>query len=208
MKLFGSERSRSFRAVWALEEAHLDYEYVAVSFGSKDENGSYSEGYRHLNAQGKVPTLVDQDLVVTESAAILNYIARKKPKANLMPATVELKARYDEISFFVLSELEQSLWTYAKHSFALPESMRVPEVKDTTKLEFKTTIKALQQLFDGEGFVVGDQFTMADILLAHTLAWAEKAKFEVPDELIAYRKRMYGREACLKAIEKDASFSK
>lgn len=43
MKLYGMGKSRSFRALWALEEARLDYEYISVKFGSAEENGTASE---------------------------------------------------------------------------------------------------------------------------------------------------------------------
>lgn len=203
MKLYGMGKSRSFRALWALEESKLDYEYVVVKFGSKEENGASSVDYRNLNSQGKVPTLVDDDLVVTECGAIMNYVANLSPDTNLIPAdNARLRARYDEICFFVLSDLEQGLWTSGKHRFALPEALRVPEIKPTAIWEFNKAIKALQNLFDGNGFVVGDSFTMADILLAHTITWALTAKFEVPAEFVAYRERMYQRAACLSAITK------
>jgi glutathione S-transferase len=56
--------------------------------------------------------------------------------------------------------------------------------------------------FDGDGFVVGENFTMADVLLAHTLSWAESFNFEVPESLLTYKNKMYYRSACKRAIEK------
>ena len=74
-------QSRSFRALWALEESGLVYEYVAIKlFGdSADADSAQNAAYLTLNVQGKVPTLVHQDLVLTESVAILNYIASQAP---------------------------------------------------------------------------------------------------------------------------------
>jgi len=79
MKLYGSGQSRSFRCLWALEEAALDYEYIQVKFGSSDENGTQSDHYKNVNSQGKVPTLINEDLILTESAAIVNYIGTLAP---------------------------------------------------------------------------------------------------------------------------------
>ncbi len=57
--LYGSGQPRSFRVLWALEEANMPYEYRKVKFGSEGINGTKSEEYRSFNSQGKVPTLVD-----------------------------------------------------------------------------------------------------------------------------------------------------
>ncbi len=194
-------KSRSFRALWALEEAAIEYEYVAIEFASKDSNGAQSDSYRALNPQGKVPTLVDEELVLTESGAILNYIAAKSGNLDLIPSNdLQLRAKYDEACYFILTELEQGLWTNGKHRFALPVEHRVPDILPTADWEFNKAIKALQTFFDGEGYVVGDEFTMADVLLAHTLNWAESFKFTVPEKLLTYKNKMYYRSACKKSL--------
>ncbi len=201
MKLYGMGKSRSFRALWALEEAAIDYEYVAVDFRSDKENGAQSESYRALNPQGKVPTLVDGDLVLTESGAILNYIAASSPNLDLIPSNdIKRRALYDDICCFILTELEQGLWTSGKHRFALPEEHRVPAILPTASWEFNKAINALLTRFDGEGFVLGDEFSMADVLLAHTLNWAESFKFDVPEKLLTYKNKMYYRGACKKSL--------
>ncbi|MFT6734397.1 MAG: glutathione S-transferase [Polaribacter sp.] len=203
MKLYGMGKSRSFRALWALEESGIDYEYVEIAFGSDAENGAVSADYRQLNTQGKVPTLVDDDLVITESGAILNYIASNSTNLDLIPFNnLKTRAKYDELICFVLSDLEQGLWTNGKHRFALPKAQRVANILPTATWEFNKAIKALQVNFDGDGFVVGENFTMADVLLAHTLSWAESFNFEVPESLLTYKNKMYYRSACKRAIEK------
>ena len=200
MKLYGMGKSRSFRALWALEEAGLDYEYVGVSFGSNEENGTASEGYRAINFEGKVPTLIDDDLVLIESAAIVNYIAAKSKKSDLIPTDIIKRAKFDEATFFILAELEQGLWTNGKHRFALPEEHRVSDILPTATFEFNKAVSTLNHWFGGEGYILGDTFTVADILLAHTLNWAQSFKFDVPENLLEYKKRMYAREACVKAL--------
>jgi glutathione S-transferase len=202
MKLYGMGKSRSFRALWALEEAGIEYEYVAVEFASSEENGALSEGYKKLNVQGKVPTLVDGDLVLTECGAILNYIAANSADLTLIPSnSLVRRAKYDEMMCFVLTELEQALWSNGKHRFALPEEYRIKQMLSTATFEFNKAMDTLTHLFDGEGFVLGDDFTMADIMLAHTITWAESFKFEVPDNYLSYRNKMYYRKGCKNAIK-------
>ncbi|HFB64200.1 MAG TPA: glutathione S-transferase family protein [Aeromonadales bacterium] len=200
MKLYGMGKSRSIRALWALEEAQLKYEYISVEFGSDQQNGALSEQYRCLNSQGKVPTLVDDELVLTESGAIVNYVAAKSANRTLIPTEIESRAKYDELCYFILSELEQGLWTNGKHRFALPEAQRVPEVLATATWEFAKAQKALACLFDGKGYAASDHFTMADILLAHTIGWADSFNFEVAEKFLAYKNRMYQRPAFARVL--------
>jgi glutathione S-transferase len=203
MKLYGMGQSRSFRALWALEECGLKYEYTAVTFGSSEGDSLRSDAYKKINFEGKVPTLIDGDLVLFESGAILNYIAANCSDSNLIPsADIKQRAKYDELCCFVLTELEQGLWTNGKHRFALPEEYRVSDVLTTATWEFSKAVKTLQNMFDGSSYVLGDVFTMADILLAQTLNWAERFKFTVPENLLAYKNRMYARPACVRSLEK------
>ncbi len=201
IKIYGMGPSRSFRVLWGVEEAGIPYEYHQVAFGSADEGGTQSDTYKKLNRQGKVPTIIDGDFVLTESAAILNYIAKKSQHKNLIPADDTLeRARYDEMCFFVLSELEQALWTKGKHSFAIPEEYRVPQILDKTiHYEFAKAQDALLHLKQNKKFAIGDQFTMADVLLAQTIAWAFNFKFDVDKGLLEYKDEMFARDACKKA---------
>lgn len=206
MKLYGIAQSRSFRPLWALEESGLEFEFAIIDFTSdQGPLGRFSPEYKQLNLHSKVPTLVDGDLVLTESAAILNYIARKAPAAKLMPMDDPVaQARYDEMAFFVLTELEQPLWSNGKHRFALPEEHRIPRMLECAKFEFAKALDALQRLMGDRQYALGDSFTNADILVAHTLTWAERFKFEVPKKLLAYRDFHYQRPACQRALAKIA----
>lgn len=203
MKLYGMAQSRSFRCLWALEEAGLDYDYVPVTMraGPDDPTSAQHPDYLKLNAQGKVPTLVNGDLVLSESVAILYYIGRCAPDSGLLPnAGMDLYARLDELCCFVLAELEQPLWSNGKHRFALPEAQRIPAMLDTANFEFAKAVKALDKILaDGE-FAIGKQFTIADILLAHTFNWAIRFEFEVPQRYRDLRDRLYERPAAKRAL--------
>jgi len=204
MQLYGMGLSRSFRTLWAAEETAADYDYIELEFGSSGDNGPQSKLYKKLNPQGKVPTLVDGDLVICESAAILNYLAAKTPQHNLMPVdgTAD-RARYDEMCFFILSELEQPLWTTGKHKFAIPEQYRVPEIlSKTTAFEFAKAQSALLALKGDREYAIGEYFTMADILLAQTLGWAQRFEFSIDDSLLEYKERMTKRDAFGRAMKK------
>jgi len=193
MILYGRGQSRSFRCLWALLEAEVQFEYVSVDPESLPDN------YSKLNSQIKVPTLVDDELVLNESAAIVNYAGQLATK-NLLPKEVKGRAAFDEICYFVMTELEQPLWSMGKHMFALPEEHRIKDVLKTAKWEFEKAQTALQTKLDGRGFAVGAAFTLADVLLAQTLNWAVRFEMPVDDNLVAYRDRLYERPACQKAL--------
>lgn len=171
VKLFAYPQTRATRVVWMLEEIGADYEYLMVDLRKGEGR---KPPYSNFNPAGKVPTIVDDGLVLTESAAICTYLGEKYPTSRLLPeAATQQRAHYYQWCFFVLSELEQPLWTMAKHRFALPEKWRVAAVIETAKWEFAKAAKVLDQHMSGRKFVVGDRFTAADILVAHTLMWAK-----------------------------------
>lgn len=204
IKLYGFGQSRSFRCLWALEEAGLEYEYISKKLRTEPEEPDSAQhpSYKELNAQGKVPTLENGDLVLTESVAILNYIARCAPESGLLPNdSMEVYAKLDELVCFVLAELEQPLWSKGKHWFALPQEYRIPQMFDTAKFEFDKAVRTLEHLLGDGEFAIANQFTIADILLAHTFNWAMRFEFDVPDHYRALRDRHYDRPAARKAME-------
>ena len=198
MKLYGYPNSRATRALWALEEAQAEYDYVHVDVkagAGKDQN------YRAINPGGKVPTLVDGDLVITESAAICLYIGEKYPQSGLLPPSgaPERALCYRWICF-AISELEQPLWTIAKHRFVLPEEKRVPAVLQTAFWEFSVAAKVFAEGLGDRRYAVGESFTAADILLGHTLAWATSARIALGDEqLKTYADHVLDRPALVRA---------
>lgn len=207
IKLYGVGPSRSFRCMWALEEAQLDYEFIALQLGSPSEGGSQTSDYLTLNQQGKVPCMVHDEFILSESAAIVNYI-NELSATPFIPTQAHARARYDELSFFILTELEQPLWSNGKHRFALPEEQRIEAMLETAAWEFTKALKALDSLckearlaMDNE-FALGNEFSFCDVLLAQTLNWAERFKFTVPQGYLYYRDRMYARPAAVQASKK------
>jgi len=203
MKLYGMQQSRSFRCLWALEEAGIEYEYIPVKLKTEPEDPDSTKNpkYLALNVQGKVPTLVSDDLVLTESVAILNYIGRYAPDSGLLPnASMAMYAKLDEMIAFVLAELEQPLWSKGKHMFALPEDHRIPQMFETAKFEFAKAINTLDHLLNEGEFAIANSFTIADILLAQTFNWAIRFEFDLPQKYVELRDRHYARPAAKRAM--------
>lgn len=169
--LYGTASSRSLRVSWMLEELGLDYDYQPIAL-MKGEGRS--EHFLAINPGGKVPALRDGDLILTESAAIVTYLGDKAGDRALVPAPGSAdRGRCDQWCHFVIGELEQPLWTIAKHTFAIPEQYRVPAVIATAEWEFQRALALVSQVLAKQAYILGDQFSAADILIAHTLLWAD-----------------------------------
>jgi glutathione S-transferase len=196
-KIVGFPRSRAMRVIWLLEE--LGEPYVL------DPAFPQTETVKALNPTGKVPVLIDGDEVLTESIAICAYLADKHGRFTYPAGTVE-RARQDSFTQFGADVLEGALWTAAKNSFIHPEEMRVPAIKNVCRLEFARGLETLEQRLGDGHYVMGETFTIADILLGSCLGWASNAKFELPDEgpVYVYFKRLKDRPAFLATMAKVA----
>lgn len=189
-EVIGSVHSRAFRVIWMLEELGLEYTLTPEK--------ARSELVTSLNPSGKVPVFKDGDAVLTDSSAIITYLADKHGAMTYPAGTIE-RARQDAMTHLVLDEVDAVLWTGARHSFVLPEERRVPEIKDSLKWEYSRNLKRLSARFEGP-FLMGGKMTVADIVLTHCLNWAVSAKFPTAeDNLMAYAKAMRGRDAFKRA---------
>lgn len=123
--------------------------------------------FLRLNPAGKVPVLVDGDLVVTESAAIVLYLAEKYPEKGLLPADLKQRAQVYRWMMFAVTELEQPLWRITKHSTLYPEAKRLPQDIALAKEEFAAMVSVLERHMDKRLFIVGDSITVADCVTAY-----------------------------------------
>lgn len=140
MKLYGFGNSRSFRVIWMFQELNVQFEYHKLN---PNKGQLEEEFFLKLNPSGKVPVLVDQELILTESAAIITYLGDKyvnhsgKSDIYIPECGTLARANYNQWCFFALCEFEQPLWTMAKHQFSLPQKYQVPEILRTALYEFR-----------------------------------------------------------------------
>ena len=106
---------------------------------------------------------------------------------------------------FAQCDLEAPLWLKAKHSFILPEDMRL-DVGNITKFEFAKAIEAMEARLGNNQFALGDRFTAADVILGHSGSWARNAKFEIASDTVNdYLDRVLGRDALARARELEST---
>jgi glutathione S-transferase len=183
--------TRSLRVLWALQELDAEFELVPVDVLAGE---THHPDFLRLNPAGKVPVLVDGDLVLTESAAIVMYLAEKYGAKGLMPAGLTERAQAYRWSMFAVTELEQPLWRIAKHTLLYPEGKRLPEDIALAREEFAAMAAILDRHMDGREFIVGDTITIADCIAAYVVDWGdENGLIEGCPNLEAYLERMYAR---------------
>lgn len=191
MKLYGLGPTRSLRARWALQELDAEFEFVPINLLAGENR---HPDFLRLNPTGKLPVLVDGDLVLTESAAIVMYLAEKYGAKGLMSADLSQRAQVYRWSMFAVTELEQPLWRIARHSFLYPEDKRLPEDIALAKEEFVSMAAILDRHMDGREFIVGDTISVADCVTAYVLDWGnENGLIDDYSNLKAYLERMYAR---------------
>lgn len=168
----GKAQTRTFRVLWALEELGQDYTH--------EDAAPRSERVVGLSNLGKVPVLIEGDTAISDSTAILTYLADKHGGLTA-PAGTLARARQDAMTFAVLDDIDAVLWTAARHSFILPEERRVPAVKDSLKWEYERNLTRILDRMEGP-YLMGDVFTVPDIIFAHCGRWAKGAKFPSEDD--------------------------
>jgi glutathione S-transferase len=201
IKLYGFPQTRSSRVAWALEEANAEYEYRLVNLRAGEHKQA---AFLAINPFGKIPSLVDDGLVISESAAICTHIAEKFPAAKLIPSDAKGRAEYFQWLFFVVSELEVHLWTAAKHDRLLPEDKRIPEIGNTSYWEFDKASAVLSTHLKGRQYIAGAEFSAADIICVSVLHWAHHVKVNLDDILLNYMNRLSERPALARARKREA----
>lgn len=201
MKLYGSRNSRSLRCAWALEEAAANYDYQRVWMMKGEGQAPW---FKAINPAGKIPVLVDGNLALTESAAIVFHIADRFPESGLMPVDPVARAEVYRWVFHAVTELEPPLWAIAQHRFALPEDKRVPALEPTSVWQFSRAARAVEARLNTSPYIAGDAFTLADIIVFHCLVWALSARLALPGPAChAYVEKLKQRDGYLRAIERE-----
>ena len=100
LKLYYSPNTCALASLITLEEAGADYEISRVDFSREEQRGPE---YLEINAKGRVPALATDDGIITETPAILTFIAQSFPNANLIPNDVAGFARVQEFNSYLCS---------------------------------------------------------------------------------------------------------
>jgi glutathione S-transferase len=155
MKLYWAPQTRSFTALWVLEEAGAPYEreHVDIRAGAQD-----APAYRAINPMRKVPALVDGEMVVAEQGAICAWVADRFPAARLAPAADDpQRGRYLRWLFFAGNCIEPAYMQ--KFSGWSTEKSRAGWGT------YEVVVDALEEALKPGPWILGERFSAADVMI-------------------------------------------
>lgn len=196
LTLYHAIPSRSSIVHWMLEEVGEPFDIHLLSL-QKGDNGE--PAYLAVNPMGKVPALKHGDVVVTEAAAICLYLADAFPNTGLtVPVGDKRRGPFLKWLFFGPSVIEPAIMDRAfKRAEAAPRAA-------LGYGDFDTTMDVVAKAVERGPFLLGEQFTAADVVIGSTLRWGMLFKM-IPErpEFLAYTGRLADRPASKRAEAKD-----
>jgi glutathione S-transferase len=199
LTIYHATPSRSSIALWMLEEIGEPYDVARLDLAKGEQR---KPDYLALNPMGKVPALKHGDVVVTESAAICTYLADAFPRAGLnVPVGDPRRGVYMKWLFFGPGVLEPAV---TDRAFPRKEEPR----RGTLGYgDFDTVMNVLSKAVTPGPFLMGEQFTAADVVIGANVRWGMMFKL-IPErkELSHYVARFKDRPAAMRSEAKDAEF--
>ena len=180
LKLYGGARSRASIVQWYLEELGVGYEFVMLDMQAGEHK---QPEYLKINPMAKVPAIVDGEFQLWESGAILMYLADKYGKTPLSP---EQRGIFSQWVLFGNSTLATGIFVEANREREMPR-----------------LLTPLNEIFERQSFLLGEEFTVADVAVGSILAYIPiMLKLDLSDYpgVLNYIKRMSERPAFQKSI--------
>ncbi len=196
MKLYFRPLACSLACRIAVLEANLDAEFVEVDlFG--DRIIATGQSFQELFPKGKVTALQKDDgSLLTENAAILQFIGDQAQSSTLIPAqTSPDRYKIQEALSFVGSELHKGI-LYSLFQPQTPET-----VKTHIRSQAPRILAQLDQMLQNKTWITGDDFTVADCYLIWAIYLLKFADFDLSENVRAYYKRAKGRASVAQAMD-------
>ena len=196
LTLYTNPHSRGRNVRWMLEECGADYDTVAVRFGADMK----APAYRAINPMGKVPALTHGDTVLTETVAIITWLAERYPEKALIPAAgSDARGEYYRWLCFAL-HLE----------YAAVDRMRAIENSAELRTaigygDFDTAFAVLKARLQDRAHIVGEHFTALDLYYSGLLQWLIQRAQVLPADSVYldYMNRHLARPAHQRAVALD-----
>ena len=197
IKLYHTPGSRSVRPRWLMEELGLEYELINVAlFQGEGE----TKEYKKIHPLGQVPALDLNGDIMLESAAMCHWLTDSYDDHYLAPAMGDpARRQYEQWMSFSQASLEPWPWLAMLHGRFLPEDERVADIIPWANDRLVPALVILNDAMIGKDYLLGEQFTTADIMIGSTLLWIPQMLVNFP-ELLAYAQRLKQRPAYQRAM--------
>jgi glutathione S-transferase len=194
LRIYGVARTRAFRALWIAQELGLDYEHVPIEIGPA---GARKADYLAINPNGRLPAIDDGGFVLWESLAITLYLAKKHGR--LYPATLEGEAKAWQWSLWSVQEVDRGVNIWSLHAVRLPPEDRDPQRLAEALKVLEPPFKVLEGALAERPYLLGDEFTVADLNVAAVISRAIDTDLSATPHLAQWLSRCLERPAARRA---------
>jgi glutathione S-transferase len=197
VKIYGMARTRAFRALWVAMELGIEYEHIPVEIG---DAGARTPEFLAINPNGRLPAIVDDGFVLVESLAITLYLAKKHGFGTLYPADPQAEARAWQWTLWALTEVDRGVNIWSLHAIRLPAAERDAGKRDEALGVIATPFKVLDEAVSKQPYLLGNDFTVADLNVAAVISRAIEMDLSAVPSLKAWLQRCLERPAAKKAL--------
>lgn len=198
LTVYGVAASRTFRVLWMARELDLHFKHVLIGFRGTDSTSSRE--FLKINPNGKIPTIVDGKLTLSESMAINLYLA-KKHSSKLYPRTLKGEALAWQWSFWAVTEVDQPIIDWARNAIVLPPEQRDSKAAKAAMDKLKGPFSVIDKALVGGDYLLGRRFTVADLNVASVLYRARAMQLSNFPNLADWLTRCYARPAAQAAVK-------
>jgi len=191
LQVYHLENSRSQRILWLLEELDLNY---SVERFNRELSGRAPPEFRKVHARGKAPILIDGDLILAESGAIVGYIIDRYAPGRLVPKDWKANSRY---RFWFNFAEGSATFPIGLLYFVKQKSGSSAEVVDAAKQQVDALLDFIEDELQPGPWFAGEEFSAADIMMSYGLQAAHTRGYlrERHARIKSYLERVYVRPA-------------
>jgi glutathione S-transferase len=197
LKIYGIARTRAFRVLWVAKELGIPYEHLPIEIG---DAGARTPEFLAINPNGRLPVVVDGDFVLFESLAITMYLAKKHAPGRLYPGSLEGEARCWQWTLWALTEVDRGVNIWSLHAVRLPPDERDAAKRAEALKVLAAPFKVLDAALAGQPYLLGSEFTVADLNVAAVISRAIEMDLSAMTNLKAWLVRCLERPAARDAL--------
>ena len=204
IKIYHTKGTRGLRVIWLCEELKIEYQIQKVDFSKEFR---FSKEWLKINPLGKLPSMQDGDVLLFESCAMMQYILDKYGEGRLQPlAGTPNYAYFLQWLWFSEATFARPIGEIVNHRREFPDQQEIPEVVQEMQSRIYKCLDALNEALKGKKFILGEDFTAADISLGYTLLIAQnRIDKDFPERVAKYWGNISSRRAFISARSREKS---